>query len=87
MTFLVAALVAIATMSIGLRISSFFVSDRVHPIGRLMVAIATGTLISAAILQAFSSYRVFDFGLGLLISLSPVGLFDLAKWWFGWRRR
>jgi hypothetical protein len=27
-----------------------------------------------------------EFGLGLLISLSPVGVFDAVKWWFLWGR-
>ena len=27
---------------------------------------------------------VFELGLGLLLSLSPVGVFDLVKWWFRW---
>ena len=40
-----------------------------------------------ALLELCRSYSVFEFGLGLLASLSPVGLFDVAKWWFTWTRR
>lgn len=87
MTFLVTALLASAAISIGFRTSSFFVPARAHPIVQLVVALATGALIAAAVLQVSSRYRVFDFGLGLLISLSPVGPYDLARWWFRWRRR
>ena len=86
MTLLLWVLLALAAISLGFRASSWFVPQRVHPIAQLVVALVTGSLISAAILEVCSSYRVLDFGLGLLISLSPVGPFDLAKWWFGWRR-
>ncbi|MEO8682393.1 MAG: hypothetical protein ABI665_25315 [Vicinamibacterales bacterium] len=87
MTLLVWVLLVLAAFSIGLRTSSLFVPTRVHPIPRFVVALAIGALIAAAILEACSSYRIYDFGLGLLLSLSPVGAFDLARWWFVWRRR
>ena len=41
-----------------------------------------GTILVLATLQICDRYRVHDLGLGLLISLAPVGIFDLAKWWF-----
>ena len=48
--------------------------------------VVIGTLLIGATLQICESYRVHDLGLGLLLSLSPVGVFDLAKWWFISRR-
>ena len=69
-------------MSLGLRATSLLV-PRVHPILRLAVSAVVGTILVLATLQISNRYRVHDLGLGLLLSLSPVGLFDLAKWWFG----
>ena len=85
MTAVVIGLVALAAISLGLRTTSVLLSPRVHPMVRLAVSIAAGALIVAVILEVCQGYRIFDFGMGLLISLSPVGLFDLAKWWFRWR--
>ena len=87
MTVFLWALLTLGAIAIGFRTSSLFLPERIHPIGRLVAALITGAVISAAILEVCSSYRVFDFGLGLVISLSPVGPFDLSKWWFRWRRR
>lgn len=77
-----AALLALASISLGLRTTSLFVSDRMHPGARLAVAGVTGWLMTAVILQVCENYRVFELGLGLMLSLSPAGLYDLAKWWF-----
>ena len=41
-----------------------------------------GTILVVATLQICDRYHVHDLGLGLLVSLAPVGVFDLAKWWF-----
>ena len=75
-------LLALAAVSLGLRATSLLV-PRVHPILRLAVSAVVGTILVLATLQISNRYRVHDLGLGLLLSLSPVGLFDLAKWWFG----
>ena len=85
MNVVIIALLILSAVSLGLRATSF-VSARLHPVARLVVATLVGALLSLAFLQFFDSYRVFEFGLGLLLSLSPVGLFDLAKWWFLWRK-
>lgn len=85
MNLVIVTLLILSAVSLGLRTTSFLTA-RVHPIARLVVALLTGALLSAAFLQFCDSYRVFEFGLGLLISLSPVGVFDLVKWWFRWRR-
>ena len=83
MTSLVlAALLALASISLGLRTTSLYVSARMHPVTRLVLALATGGLMTALILQVCESYRVFEMGFGLLLSLSPVGIYDLLKWWF-----
>lgn len=87
MTLFVVALLAATSISLGLRATSLLIGDRVHPMDRLALAVLTGALITAVILQISSNYRVFELGLGLLISLSPVGPFDLTKWWFRSRGR
>jgi len=86
MTAVVVALVALAGLSLGLRTTSVLLSPRVHPLMRLALSIVAGTVLVLATLEICDSYRVFDLGMGLLLSLSPVGVFDLAKWWFRWRR-
>jgi ABC-type uncharacterized transport system permease subunit len=84
MNIVIIGLLLLAAASLGLRTTSAL-RPRVHPLLRLVVALAAGAVLSLAFLQFCDSYRVFEFGLGLLISLSPVGVFDLAKWWFLWR--
>ncbi len=86
MTVLVAALLVAASLSLGLRTTSLFLDARVRPALRLAAALVIGGLATAVILQVCSSFHVFELGLGVLLSLSPVGLFDLAKWWFRSRR-
>lgn len=86
MTIVVVVLVALAGLSLGLRTTSVLLGPRVHPLVRLALSIVAGTVLVLAALELCESYRVFDLGMGLLLSLSPVGLYDLAKWWFRWRR-
>ena len=86
MTAVIFGLVALAAISLGLRTTAVLLGPEVHPIWRLALAIAAGSLITLVSLELAESYRVFGLGLGLLLSLSPVGVFDLAKWWFRWRR-
>ncbi|MDO8678967.1 MAG: hypothetical protein Q7R30_10450 [Acidobacteriota bacterium] len=81
-SFVVALLLALASISLGLRTTSLYAGDRMHPVARLALAVFTGGLMTALILQVCSHYRIFEFGLGLLLSLSPAGVYDLAKWWF-----
>jgi hypothetical protein len=54
---------------------------RVPPILRLAASALIGTILVLATMQLCDRYGVHDLGLGLLLSLSPVGVFDLAKWW------
>jgi hypothetical protein len=78
---LVGVLLALAAVSLGLRTTSLLI-PRVHPLFRLAVSSVIGTILVLATLQICDRYHVHDLGLGLLISLAPVGIFDLAKWWF-----
>jgi len=87
MSGVIIALLVLAAMSLGLRMTALWFDARVHPVVRLTVSLAAGGLITLVILEACDSYRVFEFGLGLLLSLSPVGVFDLAKWWYRWQNQ
>lgn len=83
--FFVGALLGLAAVSLGLRATSVLI-PRVHPLLRLAVSTIIGLAVVMVTLQVSDRYYVHDLGLGLLVSLSPVGLYDLAKWWFRWRR-
>ncbi len=74
-------LLALAAVSLGLRLTSFLI-PRVHPLVRLIASLVIGAALVVGSLRLSESYRLYDLGLGLLVSLAPVGLFDLAKWWF-----
>lgn len=80
MTWFMFALLVLAALCLGLRATSLLV--RLHPLIRLALAAFAGGILTMAILELCRSYQVFELGLGLLVSLSPVGLFDLTKWWF-----
>ena len=77
----IGVLLALAAVSLGLRTTSLLI-PRVHPLLRLAVSSGVGTILVLATLQIGDRYRVHDLGLGLLLSLAPVGIFDLAKWWY-----
>ena len=81
----VGVLLALTALSLGLRATALLM-PRGNPLLRLAVSSVIGTILVMATLQVCDRYRVYDLGLGLLLSLSPVGLFDLAKWWFRRRR-
>ena len=87
MSAVIIGLVALAAISLGLRTTAVLLGPEVHPVGRLVLSVAAGTLITLVILELAESYGVFELGLGLLLSLSPVGVFDLVKWWFRWDRQ
>ena len=86
MNAVIIGLVALAAISLGLRTTAVLLGPAFHPLGRLVLSIAAGTLITMVVLALAESYRVPELALGLLLSLSPVGVFDLVKWWFRWRR-
>ena len=75
MTGVLTALVALAAISLGLRATSVWAGPAMHPLVRLAIAIVVGALFTGAMLQLCKSYGVFELGLGLLLSLSPVGVF------------
>ena len=85
MTTVIIGLVALAAIALGLRTTAMLLGPEVHPLGRLALSIAAGAVITLVILELAESYRVVELALGLLLSLSPVGVFDLFKWWFRWR--
>lgn len=87
MTVLIVVLVGLAGLCLGLRTTSLLLNPLAHPYDRLALSILAGTLWVAVVLELSASYRIFDFGLGLLLSLSPAGLFDVTKWWFRSRDR
>ena len=87
MTLLLVLLVTLAGLSLGLRTTSVLMDSAAHPLDRLALSVLAGALWTALVLEISNSYRAFDFGLGLMLSLSPVGLFDLTKWWFRSRGR
>lgn len=86
MSAAIIGLVALAAISLGLRTTAVLLGPAIHSPGRLLLSVAAGALITMVILELADSYGVFELALGLLLSLSPVGVFDLAKWWFKWRR-
>jgi hypothetical protein len=87
MTWFMFALLVLAALCLGLRTTAVLIGPRVHPLVRLLVSLAIGGIMTLALLELCRSYDVFELGLGLLASLSPVGLFDVAKWWFRARSR
>jgi hypothetical protein len=86
MNLVIIALVALAAISLGLRTTAVWAGPAVHPLVRLAIAVLVGALLTGALLRLCETYGVFELGLGLLVSLSPVGVFDTFKWWFTWRR-
>lgn len=87
MIVLLVVLVTLAGLSLGLRTTSLLMNPSAHPLDRLAVSILAGGLWTAVVFEVTDSYRIFDFGLGLMLSLSPAGLFDITKWWFRSRGR
>lgn len=87
MTAFLVVLVMLAALSLGLRTTSVLMDPAAHPLDRLALSVVAGAMWTAVVFEVADSYRIFDFGLGLMLSLSPVGLFDLAKWWFRSRGR
>ena len=87
MTVLLMLLVTLAGLSLGLRTTSVLMDPAAHPLDRLALSIVAGVLWTAVVFEVSDSYRIFDFGLGLMLSLSPAGMFDVTKWWFRSRDR
>jgi hypothetical protein len=79
-------LLALAAVALGLRITSVLI-PRVHPWVRLAVSMLIGAALVIFALRLSDRYLVYDLGLGLLISLAPVGIYDSAKWWIRSQRQ
>jgi hypothetical protein len=81
MTYLgVRVLLALAAATLGLRTTAVLIPG-INAIIRLIVSLIIGAALVVLTMRVCDSYGVHDLGLGLLISLSPVGVYDLAKWW------
>jgi hypothetical protein len=80
MRVIVDVLLALAAVSLGLRTTSVLI-PRINPFVRLLAAAIIGGALVVWTLQLCDRYAVHDLGLGLLVSLAPVGIFDLTKWW------
>ncbi len=87
MTVLLALLVILAGLCLGLRTTSVMLPLTVHPLDRLALSIIAGAIWTAVVFDVANRYRIYDFGLGLMLSLSPAGVFDITKWWFRSRGR
>lgn len=83
--FIVGVLLALAAISLGLRTTNVLI-PRFHALGRLVIAAIIGAALVIALLDGADRYGVHDLGLGLLVSLTPVGLYDLARWWYRWKQ-
>ena len=81
----VGTLLALAAASLGLRTTSVLI-PRTHPAVRLLASMLIGVVFVIVTLQICDQYRVRDLGLGLLVSLAPVGVYDVVKWWYRWNR-
>lgn len=82
--FGVQVLMALAAATLGLRTTSVLV-PRINPIVRLIASLIIGAALVVLTMQICDRYGVHDLGLGLLLSLAPVGIYDLAKWWIRWQ--
>lgn len=81
----VGVLLALAAASLGLRTTSVLI-PRINPLVRLLASLIIGIVFVIVTLQVCDQYRVRDLGLGLLLSLAPVGVYDVVKWWVRWGR-
>jgi hypothetical protein len=86
MIVVVYSLLALAAATLGLRAISVFIGPRVHTGVGLLAAMIVGAILVAAGIELAENYGLLELALGLLFSLAPVGVFDLAKWWFRRRR-
>jgi hypothetical protein len=82
----VTAALFLAAASLGLRIVSVLIGERFNAYVRLLMAVLIGEAIVMYALRLCDSYQVHDLGLGLLVSLAPVGIYDLARWWLRSRK-
>ena len=84
--FVTRILLLMAAVSLGLRTTSVLI-PRVHPFLRLATSLVIGAALVVFALRLSDRYFVYDLGLGLLISLAPVGVYDFTKWRIHAQRR
>jgi hypothetical protein len=84
--FVTRILLAMAAVSLGLRTTSVLI-PRVHPFVRLAASLLIGAALVVFALRLSDRYLVYDLGLGLLVSLAPVGVYDFTKWRIHAQRR
>jgi hypothetical protein len=78
-------LLALTALSLGLRTTSLL-EHRLPALLRMLLAAIIGSMFVMTAMQLAMRNDLHDLGLGLLLSLSPVGVFDMLKWWFRWKR-
>lgn len=86
MTLLLVALLVAAAVTLGLRTTTVLDGREVHPVDRLALALVAGVALVWVGLAVSTRYRAFEAGLGLLVSLAPVGVYDLLRWYHRARR-
>jgi hypothetical protein len=83
--FVQSALLALTALSLGLRTTSV-IAHRLHPLARILLSAIVGSIFVITVMQIAMRNDLHDLGLGLLLSLSPVGVFDVMKWWYRWKK-
>jgi hypothetical protein len=71
-----------AALSLGLRSTTIIDGDGTHPVDRLLAAATAGGILAWAALTLSWRWKVVEAGVGLLLSLAPVGFYDVARWWY-----
>ena len=66
MSAVIIGLVALAAISLGLRTTAVLLGPAFHPLGRLVLSIVAGTLITLVILELADSYRVPELASGAI---------------------
>jgi len=84
--FVVNVLLVLAAASLGLRATGLLIAAA-PPWLRLAASLVIGGILVATAMQISDRYQVHDLGLGLLVSLAPVGVYDLVKWWLRRKRK
>lgn len=82
MAALLLLLLLAAALSLGLRSTTVIDGDGTHPVDRLLAAATAGGIMTGAALLLSWRWHVAEAGVGLLLSLAPVGLYDVARWWY-----
>lgn len=82
MIVVILALLAAAAVAVGLRTTNGLLTRVAHPADRLALSLVAGVVWVALALRVSAVCGVMEAGLGLTVSLAPVGAFDLTRWWY-----